>query len=495
MMEQQYRLRFAPSPTGPLHIGGARSALFNYLLAKKNGGTFIVRMEDTDLERSSKESEENIKDSLRWLGMDWDEGIDVGGDYGPYRQMERLDIYNAAVRRLLEEGKAYYCFCSEEELTREKEEQQARGEVPKYGGKCRAIPLAEAEKRVAAGEKAVIRFCVPEGETVVVDDLVRGKVSFDTDGIGDFIIVKSDGIPVYNFAVVLDDHTMGITHVIRGEEHLSNTPRQLVLYDALGYEKPKFAHISLILGRDNEGKLTKMSKRHGSTSVVAYKEQGYLPEAIDNFLALLGWAPGGEEELFTLDELEQAFSLEHVSKSPAVFDLEKLKWINGMYIRGASGERLLEYGLPFLKKAGLVSAEPTADEMIWAMTVIDVLKTHISCFAELPELIEKYRAAVVYDDDVLASLKDCKEDALAVLRAMKEKLERNPKVTVDSYKKMLKEISKETGIKGRNLYHSLRVAKTGEEQGPDLDKLSVIIGRDLMLERLKKFIKMFQRMD
>ncbi len=494
-MEKNFRLRFAPSPTGPLHIGGARSALFNYLLAKKNGGTFIVRMEDTDLERSSKESEENIKASLRWLGMDWDEGIDVGGDYGPYRQMERLDIYNEAVQKLIDEGKAYYCFCSEEELAKEKEEQQARGELPKYSGKCRHLSKEECERRIAAGEKPVVRFHVPEGETVVVDDLVRGEVHFETDGIGDFIIVKSDGIPVYNFAVVMDDHTMGITHVIRGEEHLSNTPRQIVLYDALGYEQPRFAHISLILGRDNEGKLTKMSKRHGSTSVVAYKEQGYLPEAIDNFLALLGWAPGGEKELFTLEELKQNFSLEHVSKSPAVFDIEKLKWINGMYIRNASGERLLEYGLPYLKKAGFVSEEPSTEEMIWAMSVIDVLKTHISSFAELPELIRHYRGEIFYRDEVLAEMKEHKEEVLTVLKAMKEKLERNPKIAVDSYKKLLKEISKETGIKGRPLYHSLRVAKTGEEQGPDLDKLSVIIGRDLMLERLKKFIKMFQRMD
>lgn len=493
-MENNYRLRFAPSPTGPLHIGGARSALFNYLLAKKHGGTFLVRMEDTDLERSSKESEENIKDSLHWLGMDWDEGIDVGGEHGPYRQMERLDIYNAAIQKLLDEGKAYYCFCSEEELAREKEEQQARGEMPKYSGKCRHLTREQQQELLDKGIKPVIRFHVPEGETVVVDDQVRGEVSFETDGIGDFIIVKSDGIPVYNFAVVLDDVTMQITHVIRGEEHLSNTPRQLVLYDALGYERPKFAHISLILGRDNEGKLTKMSKRHGSTSVVSYKEQGFLPEAIDNFLALLGWAPGGEEELFTLEELTREFSLEHVSKSPAVFDIEKLKWINGMYIRKASGERLLEYGLPYLKKAGLVSEAPSMEEMIWAMTVIDSLKNHINCFAELPEIIAKYRGDVEYSDEALASLAECREDALTVLRAMKEKLDKTQTITVDGCKKMLKEISRETGIKGRNLYHSLRVGLTGEEQGPDLDKLSVIIGRERMASRLKNFIKKFQRM-
>ncbi len=486
---EDYRLRFAPSPTGPLHIGGARSALFNYLLAKKHKGKFIVRMEDTDLERSSKASEENIKNSLKWLGMDWDEGIDVGGDYGPYRQMERLDIYQAAIDKLLAEGKAYYCFCSEEELAAEKEAQQAKGETPHYSGKCRNLTLAQQEELLAQGIKPVIRFHVPPGEEVVIHDLVRGDVTFATDGIGDFIIVKSDGIPVYNFAVVLDDVTMRITHVIRGEEHLSNTPRQAVIYQALGYEMPKFAHISLILGRDEAGNLTKMSKRHGSTSVIAYEQQGFLPEAIVNFLALLGWAPKGEEELFTLDELVRQFSLERVSKSPAVFDLEKLKWLNGMYIRKASSERLLEYGLPFLKKAGLIKRNPKMPELIWAMMVIDALKNHITCFAELPEIIEKYRRKVFYDDEVAADLRENKEIVITVMEAMRQKLEGVETINSDIYKRLLKEIQAETGIKGRNLFHSLRLAKTGEEQGPDLDKLAIIMGRDLMLERTKEFLE------
>lgn len=486
---EKYRLRFAPSPTGPLHIGGARSALFNYLLAKKNKGTFIVRMEDTDLERSSKASEENIKNSLRWLGMNWDEGIDVGGDCGPYRQMERLDIYQAAVDKLLAEGKAYYCFCSEEELAAEKEAQQSRGENPHYSGKCRHLSKERQEELRAQGIKPVIRFRVPEGEEVVIHDLVRGDVTFETDGIGDFIIVKSDGIPVYNFAVVLDDVTMGITHVIRGEEHLSNTPRQAVIYKALGYEMPKFAHISLILGRDEEGNLTKMSKRHGSTSVIAYEQQGFLPEAIVNFLALLGWAPKGEEELFTLDELVKQFSLDRVSKSPAVFDMEKLKWINGMYIRKASAERLLEYGLPFLKKAGLVKRNPKVNEMIWAMLVIDALKNYISCFAELPEIIKKYQGDITYDAGAIEEFKANKEVVVTVMGAMKEKLEGVKTLDAQIYKDLLKEIQNETGIKGRDLYHSLRLAKTGEEQGPDLDKLAVIMGRDLMLKRTNDFLE------
>lgn len=486
---KNYRLRFAPSPTGPLHIGGARSALFNYLLAKKHQGTFIVRVEDTDLERSSKESEENIKNSLKWLGMDWDEGIDVGGDYGPYRQMERLDIYQAAIDKLLAEGKAYYCFCSEEELAAEKEAQQAKGETPKYSGKCRDLTPEQRQELLDQGMKPVIRFRVPEHEQVVINDLVRGEVTFDTDGIGDFIIVKSDGIPVYNFAVVLDDVTMKVSHVIRGEEHLSNTPRQAVIYDALGYERPQFAHISLILGRDNEGKLTKMSKRHGSTSVVAYQEMGFLPEAIVNFLALLGWAPEGEEELFTLEELTEQFSLERVSKSPAVFDMEKLKWINGMYIRKASAERLLEYGLPYLKKAGYVDAEPTVEQMIWAMMTIDALKNYISCFSELPAIIDQYRGKVIYRDEIVDEIKANKEIIVTVMTAMKEKLEKVNTINSDTYQQILKEIRKETGYKGRNLFHSIRVAKTGEDHGPDLDKLAIVMGRDLMLERANEFLE------
>ncbi|MEG0874024.1 MAG: glutamate--tRNA ligase [Clostridiales bacterium] len=485
---ENYRLRFAPSPTGPLHIGGARSALFNYFLAKKHKGCFVMRMEDTDLERSNKASEKNIKDSLKWLGMDWDEGIDIGGDYGPYRQMERLDIYKEAIDKLLAEGKAYYCFCSEDDLTSEKEAQQQRGETPKYSGKCRNLTKEQQQELLDKGTPHVIRLNVPKGEQIVVHDLVRGDVSFETDGIGDFIIVKSDGIPVYNFAVVLDDVTMKISHIIRGEEHLSNTPRQIAVYNALGYDVPKFAHISLILGRDDEGKMTKMSKRHGSTSVVAYQQQGFLPEAIVNFLALLGWSPDGEEELFTMDELIKQFSLEKVSKSPAVFDIEKLKWINGMYIRKASAERLLEYGLPFLKKAGLVKRNPKMAEMIWAMMSIDALKNHITCFSELPDIINKYRSKVSYDDEVAAMVKENRETVMTVMNAMKAKLEEYKTLNSDTYKQILKEIKNETGIGGRDLFHTIRLAKTGEGEGPDLDKLAVIMGRDLMLERTKEFL-------
>ncbi|MBS3971192.1 MAG: glutamate--tRNA ligase, partial [Clostridia bacterium] len=291
------RVRFAPSPTGPLHIGGARSVLFNYLFARGANGTLVLRIEDTDLERSNRESEENIKASLRWLGLNWDEGIDVGGPFEPYRQTERLDIYEKYVNQLLASGHAYKCYCTEEELEEQREECRQKGELPRYLNRCRKLTEKE-QGELAKNRKGVIRFRVPAGEIIKIDDRVRGIVTFESDGIGDFIIVKSDGIPTYNFAVVIDDATMEITHVIRGEEHLTNTPRQILIYKALGLPEPTFAHVSLILGKDK----SKMSKRHGDTSVEQYIKKGYLPEALINFLALMGWAPEGEEEIFTMEQ-------------------------------------------------------------------------------------------------------------------------------------------------------------------------------------------------
>lgn len=290
------KVRFAPSPTGPLHIGGARSALFNYLLARRENGVFIVRSEDTDLERSSRESEHNILEALRWLKIEWNEGIEVGGDNGPYRQTERLDLYREYTKKLIESGHAYSCYCSEEELEEERQALIAKGETPRYLGKCRHLTEEQKAKYEAEGRKPVIRFRVPEGQKIVIHDHVRGEVVFDSDGIGDYVIVKSDGIPTYNYAVVIDDTTMKITHVIRGEEHLSNTPRQILIYEALDLKVPEFAHISLIL--NTEGR--KMSKRDGDTAVIDYQAKGYLPEAVVNFIALMGWAPPGEEEFLHL---------------------------------------------------------------------------------------------------------------------------------------------------------------------------------------------------
>ena len=347
-MSQEIRVRFAPSPTGPFHIGGARSALFNWLLARKLGGKMVLRIEDTDRKRSTPESEENIKNSLRWLGMDWDEGVDVGGPYGPYRQMERLDIYKKYTDQLLAEGKAYYCYCTPEELEEERQGLLKEGKMPRYMGKCRELTPEQIAKYEAEGRKPSVRLRVPPNEKIVVHDLIRGDVEFDSNGIGDFVIVKSDGIPTYNYAVVIDDSLMHVTHVIRAEEHLSNTPRQLLVYDALGFEKPVFGHVSLILGTDH----TKMSKRHGATSLDAYRQKGYIPAGLNNFLALLGWAPPGEKEIFTMEEAIQEFSLDRVAKNPAVFDFKKLDWINGQHIRKMSAEAFWELAKCLPKRSG-----------------------------------------------------------------------------------------------------------------------------------------------
>ncbi|MBR6755909.1 MAG: glutamate--tRNA ligase, partial [Peptococcaceae bacterium] len=363
---EKFRVRFAPSPTGPLHIGGARSALFNYLLARKNGGDFVVRIEDTDRERSSKASEENIFASLKWLGLDIDETVGMDTPYGPYRQMERLDIYQKYAQQLLDEGKAYYCYCTPEEIEAEREAAMAKGEMPIYSGKCRHLTEEERAQKIAEGRKPVVRFNVPLGNKLMIDDAVRGMVQFESDGVGDFVIVKSDGIPTYNFAVVIDDHFMEISHVIRAEEHLSNTPRQAVLYQAFGWEMPQFAHISLILGEDRK----KMSKRHGATSVTQYEELGYLPEAVFNFLALLGWSPGGEEEIMSKEEIIEKFSLDGVAKNPAVFDMEKLKWLNGNYIRQSSVERIVDLAIPYLQREGYLSETVSEENRHWVTLIV-----------------------------------------------------------------------------------------------------------------------------
>ncbi|MBP2652136.1 MAG: gltX [Firmicutes bacterium] len=381
MDKQQMRLRFAPSPTGPFHIGGARSALFNWLIARKYGGKLVLRIEDTDLERSSRQSEENIKEALKWLGISWDEGIDVGGEYGPYRQTERLTLYSQYTTQLLENDQAYYCYCSEEELEVERQQQMTKGETPHYSGRCRHLSEGERSQLEMEGRKPVVRFRVPENQEIVINDIVRGTVTFESNGIGDFVIVKSDGIPVYNYAVVLDDALMKITHVIRAEEHLSNTPRQVLIYQALGLTTPVFGHISLILGADR----SKMSKRHGATAVEQYRNRGYLPEAVVNFLALLGWSPTGDQEIFSVDELIGAFSMERLAKNPAVFDIDKLNWLNAHYIRKASPDSILELALPHLVEAGFVKIPISSEERVWLTSVVATVQEYISYAAQVVE--------------------------------------------------------------------------------------------------------------
>lgn len=481
-MANKIKVRFAPSPTGPFHIGGARSALFNWLVARHAGGQFLVRIEDTDLNRSSRESEENIKESMRWLGLDWDEGIDVGGPNGPYRQTERLAIYQKEIQRLISEGKAYYCYCTQEELEAERKAQLAEGKTPVYGGHCRHLTAEEKARYEAEGRKPVVRLRVPEGETIAFDDMVRGHVEFQSSGVGDFIIMKSDGIPVYNFAVVVDDALMGITHVIRAEEHLSNTPRQIAIYHALGYDVPEFGHISLILGADHK----KMSKRHGATSVTAYKDMGYLPDAVVNYLALLGWAPKGEQEIFSREELIRSFSMDRVSSNDAVFDIEKLNWINFQYMKQLSPEALLDFVLPFLEKAGYVE-EPLADEKrAWLQQVVWYVRDRISYGAEAPAQVKMFFEDVprFTDPEVVSILKT--DSSPVILKAFIEALEALPDFTEEAVTACFKAVMKSTGIKGRAAFEPARIALTGVTKGPGMYEMIVLFGREKTLALLRK---------
>lgn len=479
-MEKKLKVRFAPSPTGPFHIGGARSALFNWLVARHADGTFLVRIEDTDLKRSTKESEENIKDSLKWLGMNWDEGIDVGGPHGPYRQTERLDLYKKEVQRLLDEGKAYYCYCSAEELEKSRKAQLDAGKTPIYDEHCRHLTEEEKAKYEAEGRKPVVRLKVRKDGVFAFDDMVRGHVEFQAAGVGDFIIMKSDGIPVYNFAVVIDDAFMEVTHVIRAEEHLSNTPRQLAIYEALGYKPPKFGHISLILGEDHK----KMSKRHGATSVTEYRNMGYLPEAVVNYLALLGWTPKGEQEIFTEEELIKQFSMKRVSSNDAVFDINKLNWINFQYMKKLDADQLYDLIVPFLVKAGYVDAATSEEKKDWLKKVIWFMKDHIYFAGQAAEELKFFFEDMpkITDEDVLAVMKE--ETSGKLLKAFIEDLKALETFDQAEIKKCFNACMKAQGIKGKAAYEPTRIALTGVTQGPGMFEMMELFGREKTMDRL-----------
>jgi nondiscriminating glutamyl-tRNA synthetase len=466
-----------------LHIGGARSALFDYLIARKLGGTFIVRSEDTDRERSSAASEQNILEALRWLHIDWDEGIDAGGAYGPYRQTERLALYGQYTERLLKDGKAYHCYCTEEELEAERRSQLARGETPRYIGACRHLTEEQRAAYEAAGRKKVVRFHVPVGEQLVVRDLIRGEVVFDSGGIGDFIIVKSDGIPVYNYAVVIDDITMNITHVIRGDEHLSNTPRQLVLYQALGEPAPVFGHVSLILNTEGH----KMSKRDGDTAVLDYRAKGYLPEALVNFVVLLGWSPSDEREFFTLEELTEQFSLERVAKSPAVFDVNKLNYINAHYLKQADPDRLAHLALPYLREEGLFVGELTDEAQRWIRDFVQAVLDHLAYLAQVKEYIHYFTgsevpAAQAEVQDILTG-----EQAPQVIRLFKDKIQTAEDLSAEAVKGIIKAVTKELKLSGKLVFMPLRAALTGQMHGPELYHIVSLLGRENVLRRLARY--------
>ncbi|MGM9929592.1 MAG: glutamate--tRNA ligase [Bacillus sp. (in: firmicutes)] len=481
-MSDQVRVRYAPSPTGHLHIGNARTALFNYLFARHKGGKFIIRIEDTDKKRNIAGGEESQLKYLKWLGIDWDESVDVPGEYGPYRQSERNDIYQTYYNELLEKGLAYKCYCTEEELEAEREAQTARGETPQYAGKCRHLSAEDRAKLEAEGRQPSIRFAVPKGKVYAFNDMVKGEVSFESDGIGDHVIVKKDGTPTYNFAVTVDDYLMKISHVLRGDDHISNTPKQLMIYEALGWEAPVFGHMTLIVNESRK----KLSKRDESIIqfIEQYEELGYLPEALFNFIALLGWAPGGEEEIFTKEQFIEIFDEKRLSKSPALFDTQKLTWMNNQYLKQLDMDRLVQLALPHLVKAGKVSEPLTAEKEQWIRNLLALYQEKMSYGAEIVELSEViFKDEIDFDEEGKAVLAE--EQVPEVLAAFVEEIDALEVFEADGIKAAMKAVQKKTGHKGKKLFMPIRVATTGQTHGPDLPQAIALIGKEKIKARLQ----------
>ena len=484
-MANDVRVRYAPSPTGHLHIGNARAALFNYLFARHSGGKFIIRIEDTDQKRNIQGGEESQLNHLKWLGMDWDESVDIGGDYGPYRQMERLDLYEKYTDDLLSKGLAYKCYCTEEELEASREEQMAKGDTPVYDGRCRNLTDEERAALEAEGRKPSIRFLVPQDRTITFDDMVKGEVSFESSGFGDFVIVKKDGIPTYNYAVVIDDHEMAISHVLRGDDHISNTPKQILIYDALGFEQPKFGHTTLIVNENRK----KLSKRDESIVqfIEQYKDLGYLPEALFNFIALLGWSPGGEEEIFSREEFIKIFDPSRLSKAPAVFDTQKLTWLNNQYMKQQEPERIVELCIPHLVKAGRITENPTPEQHEWVTKLVALHLEKMSYGAEIVELTELFfKEEIEYEGEAVEVLQG--EGVPAVMAAFLSQVENSESFEAEDIKAMMKAVQKETGQKGKNLFMPIRVATTGQTHGPDLPAAVALLGKEVIVKRLNNVI-------
>lgn len=485
---EEVRVRYAPSPTGFLHIGNARTAIFNYLFARHAGGKFVIRIEDTDQKRNVEGGEESQLKYLKWLGLEWDESVDVGGAYGPYRQMERLDIYKQYWQKLLDEGLAYKCYCTEEELKAEREFQMAHGQTPRYSGKCRHLTEEQIAQYESEGRKPTIRFRIPENQKIEFDDIVKGHVSFNSDDVSDFVIVKQNGVPTYNFAVVIDDHLMKMTHVLRGEEHISNTPKQIMLFRAFGWEAPVYGHMTLIVNEHHK----KLSKRDNSIVqfIEQYKNMGFLPEALFNFITLLGWSPKGEEEIFSRDDFIRIFDADRLSKSPAMFDKSKLEWMNGQYITKLPAEEYVALTLPYLIKAGLLPEEMTPQQRDWARRVVLLYQEQLHYGAEIVTLSDMF-----FNQDVVKKelTKDEKkilsgERANDVLAAFNRELKDLPEWTAEAIAPKIKVVQKETGQRGWKLYMPIRVIATGSQHGPELPEALELLGKDLVIRRMDAYL-------
>jgi len=482
-MTKRVRVRFAPSPTGHLHIGGARTALFNWLFARHEGGDFVLRIEDTDRARSTEESERAVLEDLRWLGLDWDEGPDVGGQYGPYRQSERTPIYAEAAERLLAEGLAFRCYCTDAELEEKRQAALASGRVPQYDGACRNLTDEERRAREAAGRAPAIRLRGPDSD-VVVDDLLRGRIEFKRRMLGDFIILRSDGRPTYNFAVVVDDALMEISHVIRAEEHLPNTMRQVLLYDALGFDRPTFVHVSLVVARDR----SKLSKRHGASSIRELQESGFIPDGVVNYLALLGWSHPDGHEILTRGGLVESFDLGRVSTSPAAYDEDKLGWVNAHAIREADLGVVAVLAEPFLKRAGL--EEPDAERLA---RVVALGRESVDRLSELPgEVAFLFDGTPEMDEAAAAALGVDK--ARSLLGALRRHVANEPPGwTAERFVEILRSTGKELGVKGKDLYMPVRAALTGRTHGPSLGKIAEVLGDGAVGSRLERALEVIER--
>lgn len=487
---KKIRVRFAPSPTGPLHIGGSRTALFNYLFAKKNKGKFVLRIEDTDVKRSEQKWTDEIIEELKWLGIQWDEGPDIDGEFEPYKQSQRLDIYKKYLKKLLEENKVYYCFCTEEELEASRQEQMSRGVAPKYNGKCAHLSEDIVRKNLEEGKSSVIRFRV-ENKKIKFNDLVRGEVEFDAGLLGDVVVAKGLNAPLYHFGVVVDDFLMQISHVIRGEEHLSNTPRQILLQEALGFYRPIYAHLPLMLNADR----SKLSKRQGDVALSDYHRQGYLPEALVNFMALLGWNPGTEREAFTLAQLVKEFSIEKVQKAGAVFNVQRLDFLNGFYIREKPIEKLTELCVPYLKEAGLLVQGQISQNKL--QEIIEVSRTRMKKLSEIAALSDFFfQDKLSYDKDLLKWQKMADSEIKDSLMLSEKILSGIKKWDLKGLEGELfaasEKFNAEKGYPEKNkgyLLWPLRVALSGKNSSPSPFEIADILGKEKTLKRIEEAIK------
>lgn len=480
----EVRVRFAPSPTGYLHIGGARTALFNWLFARKMGGKLILRIEDTDTERLKEDSVSQILTSLKWLGLNWDEGPEAGGECGSYYQSERRELYSKYAQQLLDEGKAYYCFCTPADLEAEREKQRAAKQPFRYARTCRDLDPEVAKARAAAGEPYSVRIKIPTEGSITVHDLIHGDVTFNMDQFDDFVIVKSNGMPTYNFAVVVDDHLMGMTHVLRAEEHLSNTPKQLLIYEALGFEPPKFGHMPMILAPDR----SKLSKRHGATSVEEFRAQGYLPEAIINYLTLLGWGPGDEREIFTLEETVKLFELEQMSKKAAVYDTKKLTWMNGQYLSELPLEKILPEAETFFIKDGLVTKEWLAENKEYFAKLVDTVRVRVKTLQEVADASAYFFKDVeAYDEKGVA--KHFKSEAAELLEKCIAALEADEVFDLTSTEAIYNKIAADNGLALGKVIHPTRLALTGRTVSPGMFDVMVLLGKEKTLARMRKAVE------